>query len=59
MKKSLRKISLNRETLRHLETNQLHGVAGGSFGGGGGTCEFSACDDKSCEVGTSCVHCAV
>lgn len=59
MKKNARKMILSRETLRRLEANQLGAVAGASFGGGGGTCEFSACDDKSCEVGTSCVHCAI
>ena len=43
MKKKIRKLSLNKETVRHLTDEELRGVAGGTGNTCGNTCA-STCD---------------
>lgn len=45
MKKSIKKLSLNKETLRNLNEEQLNEVAGGKKSD-----VYSECPDKSCGI---------
>jgi len=45
MKKTLKKLSLNKETLRNLNEEQLNEVAGGKR-----SVVYSECPDKSCGI---------
>jgi hypothetical protein len=52
MKRQLRKLSLNRETLRNLEDDHVKGIAGGATA-------FIQCVSgaPTCSVGTVCSNC--
>ena len=60
MKKRMKKLSLHRETLRHLTASSLTGAAGGT--GSGNTCDsvnqyggsYTYCDEKFCASGGAC-----
>ena len=52
MKKNTQKLSLNRETLRNLNENQLNEAAGGRK-----SAVYSECPDKSCGIACTYVDC--
>ncbi len=54
-KKSNRKITLNRETLRHLDRSTLANVGGGITNGPGTRCNSTQCADtwKDCYITAS------
>lgn len=59
MKKYAKKLSLNRETLRHLQTGEVMRVAGGSVNCTSVACvEYSGCecDTQGCQAPTAALY---
>lgn len=52
MKKSIKKLALNKETLRNLNEDQLNEVAGGKKSD-----VYSECINKSCGIACTYVNC--
>ena len=53
VKKTIKKLTLNRETLRNLNEEQLQDIAGG-----GKSKQYSECPDLSCGFACTAIDCA-
>lgn len=54
MKKTVKKLTLAKETLRNLNEEQLQDIAGG----GGKSKNYSECPDLSCGFACTAINCA-
>lgn len=56
MKKTVKKLSLNRETLRNLNEEQLENIDGGAVVK---SKQYSECPDLSCGIACTYINCVV
>ena len=56
MKKNLKKLNLNKETVRSLTEDQVFGVAGQAIDP---SLQYSRCPDRSCGIACTYISCRV